>query len=72
MFDRITTLAVEHSLDAISEEMSKTIERAAVHPVFSEVHEYSTGVFYDGSDVRLVAWATTVPVHIVDSILWKR
>lgn len=45
MFDRITTLAVEHSLDAISEEMSKTIERAAVHPVFSEVHEYSTGGF---------------------------
>jgi len=70
MVDRITALVVKDSLEAISEEMSKTVERTAVHPLFNEVHDYSTGVFfYDGSNVRLVARATAIPVHIFASIL---
>ena len=70
MVDRITALVVKDSLEAISEEMSKTVERTAVHPLFNEVHDYSTGVFfYDGHDVRLVARATAIPVHIFASIL---
>ncbi len=70
MIDRITALVIKDSLEAISEEMSKTVERTAVHPLFNEVHDYSTGVFfYDGSDVRLVARATAIPVHIFASIL---
>ena len=70
MIDRITALVIKDSLEAISEEMSKTVERTAVHPLFNEVHDYSTGVFfYDGSEVRLVARATAIPVHIFASIL---
>ncbi len=70
MVDRITALVVKDSLEAISEEMSKTVERTAVHPLFNEVHDYSTGVFfYDGRNVRLVARATAIPVHIFASIL---
>ncbi|NIP97895.1 MAG: hydantoinase B/oxoprolinase family protein, partial [Akkermansiaceae bacterium] len=52
MLDPITSLVIKDSLEAISEEMSKTVERTAVHPLFNEVHDYSTGVFfYDGDDV---------------------
>ena len=36
MVDRITALVVKDSLEAISEEMSKTVERTAVHPLFNE------------------------------------
>ena len=70
MIDPITSQVIKDSLEAISEEMSKTVERTAVHPLFNEVHDYSTGVFlYSGSDVRLVARATAIPVHIFASIL---
>ncbi len=70
MIDPITALVIKDSLEAISEEMSKTVERTAVHPLFNEVHDYSTGVFFhDGEDVRLVARATAIPVHIFASIL---
>ena len=69
MFDPITALVVKDSLEAISEEMSKTVERTAVHPLFNEVHDYSTGVFFYDGEVRLVARATAIPVHIFASIL---
>ena len=49
---------IKDSLEAISEEMSKTVERTAEHPLFNEVHDYSTAVFfYSASDVRLSSGA---------------
>ncbi len=57
MVDRITALVVKDSLEAISAEMSKTVERTAVHPLFNEVHDYSTGVFFYKANTRDTAKA---------------
>ena len=67
--DRITAQVVRDSFEYISEEMSRVVERSAVHPLFQEVHDYSTGVFYyDGDEVSLIARATAMPVHIFASV----
>lgn len=67
--DPITAQVVRDSLEFISEEMSRVVERSAVHPLFQEVHDYSTGVFfYDGEEVSLIARATAMPVHIFASV----
>jgi hypothetical protein len=67
--DPITAQVVRDSFEFISEEMSRVVERSAVHPLFQEVHDYSTGVFYyDGRDVSLIARATAMPVHIFASV----
>jgi len=69
MIDNITAEIVRRYLETVSEEISKTMERAAVSQVFSEAHDYSTGVFYyDGKQVNLLARANSQPVHIYASI----
>ena len=69
-FDPITAQVVRDSLEAVSREMSRVVERSAVHPLFQEVHDYSTGVFfYDGSEVSLIARATAIPCHIFAAVL---
>lgn len=60
---------IRDSFEFISEEMSLVVERSAVHPMFQEVHDYSTGIFfYDGSEVSVIARASSVPVHIFASV----
>lgn len=67
--DPITMQVVRDTFEFISEEMSRVVERSAVHPLFQEVHDYSTGVFYyDGNEVSIIARATAIPVHIFASL----
>src|SRR5260370_10495901 len=67
--DPITMQVVRDSFEFISEEMSRVVERSAVHPLFQEVHDYSTGIFYyDGSEVSIIARASAIPVHIFASL----
>ncbi len=67
--DRITAEIIRNYLEAVSEEISKTMEMTAVSNVYNEAHDYSCGVFYyDGSDVSLLARAAAVPSHIWASI----
>ena len=63
--DLITAEIVRNYLESVSEEMSKIVENTAISQIFSEAHDYSTGIFY-GADgrVSLVARAQAVPVHI--------
>jgi N-methylhydantoinase B len=71
MADTITTQIVADSFEAIATEMSGMVERTAVHPLFQEVHDYSTGVFHAaGGDVSLVARSarSALPNHIFASI----
>lgn len=68
-YDPITMQVVRDSFEHMSEEMSDVVERSAVHPLFQEVHDYSTGVFYwDGSEVSLIARASAIPAHIFASV----
>ncbi|MPZ68487.1 MAG: hypothetical protein GEU71_03055 [Actinobacteria bacterium] len=70
MISAITKQVIADSLEAISREMSRVVERTAVHPLFQEVHDYSTGIFlFDGTEVSLVARATALPAHIFGSLL---
>ncbi|GFN30073.1 hydantoinase B/oxoprolinase family protein [Paenibacillus xylaniclasticus] len=67
--DPITAQVIRDSFESISSEISRVVERTAVHPLFQEVHDYSTGVFYyDGKEVSMIARATAIPVHIFASI----
>lgn len=68
--DPITAQVIRDAFEFGSEEMSRVVERSAVHPLFQEVHDYSTGIFYyDGKDeVSLIARATAIPVHIFASV----
>src|SRR3982750_399956 len=68
--DDITKQVISDSLEAVSRTMSSVVERTAVHPLFQEVHDYSTGVcFYDGSEVSLVARAASLPAHIFGTLV---
>lgn len=70
--DPITAQVVREYLDALAIEMSTIVERCAMHPLFNEVHDYSTGVFYyDHEQTHLIAMslATAVPNHIIASSL---
>jgi N-methylhydantoinase B len=68
--DRITAEIIRNYLEAVSEEISKTMEMTAVSNVYNEAHDYSCGVFYyDGKDVSLLARAAAVPSHIWASIV---
>lgn len=61
----ITAEIVRNYLETVSEEMSKIVENTAISQIFSEAHDYSTGIFYsDGEQVSIVARAQAVPVHI--------
>ena len=63
--DLITAEIVRNYLETVSEEMGKIVENTATSPIFSEAHDYSTGIFYyDARGVNLVARAQAVPVHI--------
>ena len=63
--DQITAEIVRNYLETVSEEMSKIVENTATSQIFSEAHDYSTGIFYyDERGVNLVARAQAVPVHI--------
>lgn len=65
MVDKITAEIVRQYLESVSEEISKTMENTSVSPVFSEAHDYSTGIFYaSGTHVDLLARANSQPVHI--------
>ena len=67
--DPITLQVVRDSFEHITEEMSRVVERSAVHALFQEVHDYSCGVFYfDGHEVSLIARAMAIPGHIFASI----
>lgn len=71
--DPITAEIVRNYLEAVSDEMSKTMEMTAISNVFNEAHDYSSGVFYyDGSEVSLLARAAAVPVHIFASLVSVR
>ena len=68
--DGITKQVIADSFEAISRTMSSVVERTAVHPLFQEVHDYSTGVcHYDGNEVGLVARATSLPAHIFGTLV---
>ena len=63
--DPITAEIVRNYLETVSAEMSKVVENTSISPIFSETHDYSTGIFYlDHRGVSLVARAQSVPVHI--------
>ena len=64
--DQFTALVLKDSFEAICAEMSRVVERTAVHPLFSEVHDYSTGILYAdrARELSLIARATALPVHI--------
>ena len=50
--------------------MSRVVERTAVHPLFQELHDYSTGLsYFDGSDGLLVARETAIPAHIFGTLV---
>ncbi len=66
--DPITAQVVREYLESVSKEMSSVVERTAVHPLFNECHDYSTGVFHRRDSVSLVARATAIPVHIFASL----
>ncbi len=70
--DRITVQVVREYLDSLAKEMSSIVERSAMHPLFNEVHDYSTGIFYyDRERVHLISMSleTAVPNHIIASML---
>jgi N-methylhydantoinase B len=68
--DRITAEIIRNYLEAVSEEISTTMERTAISNVYNEAHDYSCGVFYfDGTEVSLLARAAAVPSHIWASIV---
>jgi N-methylhydantoinase B len=63
--EAITAEIVRNYLETVSAEMSKVVENTSISPIFSETHDYSTGIFYlDERGVSLVARAQSVPVHI--------
>ena len=65
MVDPVTAEIVRQYLETVSEEVSKTMENTAVSQVFSEAHDYSSGIFFaNGSKVELLARANSQPVHI--------
>ena len=66
--DPITAQVVREYLESVSTQMSRVVERTAVHPLFNECHDYSTGVFHHRDEVSLVARATAIPVHIFASL----
>ncbi len=69
MQDIITAEIIREYLETVSEEISKTMENTSVSVVFSEAHDYSTGVFYyDGKRVNLLSRANSQPVHIYASV----
>lgn len=63
--DPITTEIIRNYLEIVSQEMSVTVERTAISPIFTLTHDYSCGVFsWDGREVSLLARDLAVPVHI--------
>ena len=69
MPDLITHEIIREYLETVSEEISKTMENTSVSTVFSEAHDYSTGVFhYDGKLVSLLSRANSQPVHIYAAV----
>lgn len=69
MVDKITAEIVRQYLETVSEEISMTMENTAVSQVFSEAHDYSSGIFYArGGNVELLARANSQPVHIFASL----
>ncbi len=69
MIDLITAEIVRQYLETVSEEISKTMENTSVSQVFSEAHDYSSGIFYFSDDrIELLARANSQPVHIFASL----
>lgn len=67
--DIVTAEIIREYLESVSEEISMTMENTSVSTVFSEAHDYSTGVFYyDGKQVSILARAAAQPVHIYASL----
>jgi N-methylhydantoinase B len=67
--DDITKQVIADAFEAISRTMSGVVERTAVHPLFQELHDYSTGVCYFGAGVvSLVARASSLPAHIFGAL----
>jgi N-methylhydantoinase B len=73
VLDPITAEIIRNYLEAVTEEISKTMERTAVSNVYNEAHDYSCGVFYhDGAEVSLLARAAAIPSHIFASLVSVR
>ena len=71
--DPITAEIIRNYLEAVTEEISKTMERTAVSNVYNEAHDYSCGVFFhDGAEVSLLARAAAIPSHIFASLVSVR
>jgi N-methylhydantoinase B len=63
--DLVTAEIVRNYLETVSGEMGTIVENTATSPIFSEAHDYSTGIFYyDARGINLVARAQAIPVHI--------
>ncbi|WP_198083862.1 hydantoinase B/oxoprolinase family protein [Variovorax sp. E3] len=63
--EAITAEIVRNYLETVSGEMSHVVESTSISPIFSEAHDYSTGIFYlDERGVSLVARAQSLPTHI--------
>jgi N-methylhydantoinase B len=63
--DRITAEIVRNYLESVCGEMSMVVENTSISPIFSETHDYSTGIFFaENKSISLVARAQSVPVHI--------
>ena len=71
--DRITAEIIRNYLEAVSGEISKTMEMTAISNVYNEAHDYSCGVFYhDGNEANLLARAAAIPSHIFASLVSVR
>ena len=68
--DAITSQVIADTFEAIARTMSRVVERTAVHPLFQELHDYSTGLsYFNGMDRLLVARATAIPAHIFGTLV---
>jgi|SRR5690625_1988021 len=61
----ILSQVVGGSLDSIAREMSATVTRTALSPLFNEAHDFTTGIFdLSDSKSRLVAQAPGCTLHL--------
>lgn len=73
----LTAQIIASNLDATAQEMSATVTRTALSPIFNEAHDFTTGIFdFRGRrEARLVAQAPGCTLHLyaivgaVDAIL---
>ncbi|MDB5056604.1 MAG: hyuB2 [Chloroflexi bacterium] len=64
--DFLTAQLIASNLDATAQEMSATVTRTALSPLFNEAHDFTTGIFdFRGQrEARLVAQAPGCTLHL--------